>query len=327
MKAQATASAPAKVILLGEHFVVHGGPAIVLAIDKRATVKAKARTDRKIRIRSNAVKASGYYLNNRFYAEEGGEDAMEKLEPIYAVVKDLLALSSKRVGVSIDISSSIPVAAGLGSSAAVAVASAAALDQLLETGLTKDEIFRAAFDAEKIVHGNPSGVDPAISTYGGVIMYRRGEKIKKLDVDADLPLVIGDTKIERSTGQMVAHVGDLKRRYPSVVDNIMRAGGEIAATSVEALKSGDLETLGEVMNMNHALLYAVGVSNEPLERLVYAAREAGALGAKLTGAGGGGCMIALAAKEKLEDVAEAIEEAGGEAFITRKTMDGVRIEG
>jgi len=323
---RARASAPAKVILLGEHFVVHGGPAIVLAIDKRATVTAESRTDKKIWLRSKTIRACGYFLRGKFHPEGEGKEARKRLEPIYTVAKNLVDLSGKDSGINIEIKSSIPVAAGLGSSAAVAVATVAALNHLLQIGLSRDEIFQAAFDAEKIVHGTPSGVDPAISTYGGVIQYIRGEKIKPLNIEVDLPLIIGDTMKERSTGEMVAHVNDLKRHYPSIIDNIIRAGGEIVARSIEALEAGDLKVLGEMMNMNHALLCSVGVSSEPLERLVLAARRADALGAKLTGAGGGGCIVALATAEKLRDIAEAIERAGGQAFITRKTMEGVRIE-
>jgi len=326
LRTRTKASAPAKVILLGEHFVVHGAPAVVLAIDKRATATADFRTDGKIFIRSRGMKSSGYFVGDRFYVEEGAKEARSRLEPIHAIARSLLNRSGKNLGLNVEVDSSIPVAAGLGSSAAVAVASTAALDRILETELSREEIFETAFNAEKIVHGTPSGVDPAIATYGGVIRYVKGEKIEPLDVRVDLPLVVGDTKKERSTGEMVAHVNDLRRRYPSVFRSLTEACGKIVANSIEALRSGDFKTLGEMMDMNHALLYAVGVSCEPLEKLVYAARRAGALGAKLTGAGGGGCMIALTAPEKLKDVAEAIEREGGQAFITNKTMDGVRIE-
>lgn len=327
MSIRAKASAPAKVILLGEHFVVHGEPAIVLAIDRRATVTAELRKDTKIRIKSNTLKASGYFLDDKFHAEEGGEKARKSLEPIHAIAKNALKQSKKSSGVNLEVSSSIPVAAGLGSSAAVAVASAAALSQLLKGTVDLDEAFQAAFDAEKMIHGTPSGVDPAISTYGGVIRYRRGEDIRRLNVKMDLPLVIGNTGVKRSTGEMVAHVAKLKKCYPKLVGSLVEAAGEIAAKGIKALEDDDLEALGELMNINHALLCAVGVSNEPLERLIHAARKAGALGAKLTGAGGGGCIIALAKPESLRKVADAINQAGGEAFITRKTMEGVRVEG
>jgi len=326
LRTRARASAPGKIILLGEHFVVHGEPAIVLAIDKRAVVTAQLRDDRRIWVWSETLKASGYFVNDRFHTQKGEESTEERFEPVYAVAKSVLGISGRDCGVDVEINSSIPISAGLGSSAAVAVASAAALNELLGAGLSKDGVFQLAFDAEKIVHGTPSGIDPAISTYGGVLLYRSGKNVKPLNIQVDLPLVIGDTMQERPTGKMVAHVNGLRRRYPLVISNMMRAGGKIALHSIEALQTGDLEILGELMNMNHALLCAVGVSNERLEKLVRAAREAGALGAKLTGAGGGGCMIALAFPEKLDDVADAIRRAGGEAFITRKTAEGVRIE-
>jgi len=138
--------------------------------------------------------------------------------------------------------------------------------------------------------------------------------------------VVGDTGMERSTGELVGMVRERRKRFQLIIDPIIKTGGKVALRAVKALEAGDLNAVGELMNINHALLCAVGVSNEPLERLVYAARKAGALGAKLTGAGGGGCMIALCYPEKLEEVAEAIKRAGGKAFIARKTNEGARIE-
>jgi len=326
LKRQAKASAPAKVILLGEHFVVHGEPAIVLAIDRRATVTVKIRSDPKIFIKSEDIGISGFFMNDQFFPQRGGGEAKKKLEPIYAVAREVIQKFHLKNGVNIEIKSSIPIAAGLGSSAAVSVASAAALCSLFGSDESEDNIFQIAFNAEKIIHGTPSGVDPAISTYGGILWYRKSEPIRRLNINVDLPLIIGNTRKERSTGKLVAKVNSLRRRYPLIIGKIIKAGGEIVKRSVRALREGDLKTLGELMNINHELLCALGVSCEELENLVHAARDAGALGAKLTGAGGGGCMIALVSPEKIEDVADAIEEAGGEAFITRKTDVGVSIE-
>ncbi len=326
MKTRAQASAPAKVILVGEHFVVHGEPAIVLAIDKRARVTVERRSDRKIFIRSEEMGISGFFEKGKFYPKNGGEEAGRKLEPIYAVARDITQKCGVDVGINISIRSSIPIAAGLGSSAAVSVASAAALYSLFNSDKSKDNIFQAAFEAEKSIHGTPSGVDPAISTYGGILWYRKGEDIQRLKIDVDLPMVIGNTRKDRSTGELVAKVNNLRRRYPLIIGKVIKAGGEIVKRTVKALTEGDLKTVGELMNINHELLCALGVSSEELEKLVHAARNAGALGAKLTGAGGGGCMIALVSPEKLGDVAEAIEKAGGEALITRKADAGVIIE-
>ena len=326
MRKKVKASAPAKVILFGEHFVVYGEPAIVLAIDKRITVSANIRSDRKIFIRSEDIGISGFFMDGLFLPESGGSEAEEKLKPIYAVAKEIIRRCHVNRGVDINIKSSIPIAAGLGSSAAVSVASAAALYSLFEYNVTNDEIFQTALNAERLVHGNPSGIDPAISTYGGILQYQKSKPIKRLDVDIDLPLIIGNTGRERSTGELVGKVSRLRRRYPAIVEKLIKAGGEISKRSLKALSDGDLKALGELMNINHELLCALTVSCEELERLVHASRKAGALGAKLTGAGGGGCMIALVSPEKIRDVACAIEKAGGESLITRKTDVGVIIE-
>jgi mevalonate kinase len=324
---QSRASAPAKIILFGEHFVVYDKPAIVIAINKRAYVTVRPRVNGEILIKSENMEVSGIFSSDgRYQPIEGGLDAERKLKPIYTVAINLLSMSDENVGFEIYVDSRIPVAAGLGSSAAVAVASAAALGKFLEINLSKEEIFRLAFESEKIIHGNPSGVDPAISTYGGILAYRRSIGIERLSIDVDLPLVVGDTKIERVTGEMVSRVSKLRRRYPSIIDKVMDVGGDLVALGIKALKSGDLETLGELMNINHALLYTIGVSSDEIEKLVHAARRAGALGAKLTGAGGGGCIIALSRRVDLDRVADAIRHAGGEAFITEMTLEGVRIE-
>lgn len=327
MKSRSVASAPAKVILFGEHFVVYDKPAIVIAIDKRAYVTVKPRSDDKIVIKSATIGASGAFsISGEYWPIEGERKNEAKFKPIYSIAKNLLCLSDEKTGLNIEINSSIPIAAGLGSSAAVAVASAAAIGSLLEINLAKKDIFNLALEAEKIVHRNPSGVDPAISTYGGALLYRKSEGIIRLNIESGLPLIVGNTGIERVTGDMVSHVSRLRNRYPSIVDRIMEAGSAIAYLGVEALKSGDLKTLGDLMNMNHALLCALGVSNHAIEQLIAAARSSGALGAKLTGAGGGGCIIALSEPNSIHRIVEAIKHAGGGAFATSKASEGVRIE-
>ncbi|MEM2935656.1 MAG: mevalonate kinase [Candidatus Bathyarchaeia archaeon] len=321
-----TASSPAKIILFGEHFVVYGEPALVTAIDKRAYASAELRSDERIYVSSADLGISGYFLNEIFQAEYGGPKARVKLEPIRIAVQRILNLAKKEEGVNVKVHSSIPVAAGLGSSAAVAAAAAGSVGQLLGVKVSQDDIFQAALEAERFVHGTPSGIDPAIATYGGVLLYYKGKGHTCLKVEGDLPLVVGNTGMERSTGEMVAQVRKIRERHPSIFNPLIKAGGKIVLCAMEALKRGDLNTLGELMNINHAMLSAVGVSNEALDRLVHAARKAGALGAKLTGAGGGGCMIALSHPEKLGRIVEEIEREGGKAFVARKTNLGVNIE-
>ncbi len=322
------ASAPAKVILFGEHFVVYGEPAIVLAIDKRAYAKAELREDRQLYLRSVNLNLSGYFKNGTFKIEQGNaREARSKFKPLKLAVEKILEIHGENIGLNIEVNSTVPVAAGLGSSAAVATAVTAAVGTLLDVKMSKESVFHISYEAEKIVHGTPSGVDSAISTFGGTLLFQMDTGFKPLDVKTDVPLVIGDTGVERSTRDQVLKVRQIRNKYPRVIEPMMRTAREIVLRAIEALKEGDLETLGDLMNINNALLYGLEVSDESLEWLINAARRAGALGAKLTGAGGGGCMVALAQNDRLKQVLEAIKRAGGRPFIAKKTDEGVKIEG
>jgi mevalonate kinase len=324
---EVVASAPAKVILFGEHFVVYGEPAIVLAIDKRAYAKAENRNDKRIYIRSLNLNLAAYYENGNIKVEQGDvREAKLRFEPVRLAVEKVLERHGEKTGLNIEINSTVPVAAGLGSSAAVVAAVTAAVSALLNVKTSKEDIFRITYEAEKIVHGTPSGIDPAIATFGGTLLFQMDTGFKPLETSANIPLVIGDTGVERSTRAQVEKVRELKEKHPQIIEPITLAAREIVLRAIETLKENDLETLGELMDINHALLYALGVSDESLEWLVNAARKAGALGAKLTGAGGGGCIIALARNEKLEGVLEAVQRAGGMAFIAKKTDEGVKVE-
>ena len=325
---EVVASAPAKVILLGEHFVVYGEPAIVLAIDKRVYAKAELRDDKQLYLRSVNLNLAGHFENRFLKMEQGSaKEARLRFEPLKLVVEKVLEIYGESPGLSVEVNSTVPVAAGLGSSAAVAAAVTAAVGALLNVKVSKEDIFRISYEAEKIVHGTPSGVDPAISTFGGTLLFQMDTGFRPLEVKADIPLVIGYTGVERSTRAQVAKVRHIRDTYPRVVEPMMKGAREIVLRAIDALKEDDLETLGDLMNINHALLCGLGVSAESLEWLINAARKAGALGAKLTGAGGGGCMVALAEDERLEQVLDAIQRAGGRPFVARKTDEGVRIEG
>jgi len=321
------ASAPAKIILLGEHFVVYGEPAIVMAIDKRVYARVEKRNDNRLHVRSMDLNLEVFFENGSFRVEQGDlKEAKMKFEPVKQAIEKVMEKHGQHVGLDIEINSTVPVGAGLGSSAAVIAATTAATGAILDVKLSKEDILRITYTAEKIVHGIPSGVDPAISTMGGTMLFQMDTGFKPLEVKTNIPLIIGDTGVERSTRVQVEKVRDLVDKYPRVTEHLMKAAREIVLRTIEALKENDLETLGTMMNINHALLYGIGVSDESLERLANAARKAGALGAKLTGAGGGGCMIALAREEKLEQVSEAIQRSGGRPFVARKTEEGVRIE-
>jgi mevalonate kinase len=324
-----TVSAPAKTILLGEHFVVYNEPAIAIALNRRVKVEAELRQDNQVRIALEDLQISGRLENYELKIPHEELQYLEKIEPIWFVIKKILKTSKlprSKYGVNIKIHSNIPIASGLGSSAATAAATTLAVSKLFNVKVSNKEIFYTAYEAEKLVHGTPSGIDPAVATYGGTLLFRKDKGFKMLDTKTEILLVIGNTGVKRSTGEYVARVRENLEHHPTIIKSIMKTGGKIVRQAVEALKLGDVETLGELMNINHGLLSAIGVSHPKLEELIYASRQAGALGAKLTGGGGGGCMIALCTRDKLSKVANAIEHAGGEAIIAEKTDEGVKIE-
>lgn len=245
--------------------------------------------------------------------------------PIWAVCKAVAHRSGFDYGFTISIKSDIPPGAGLGSSAAVSVATVMALNSCLNLNLSKSEISNIAFEAEKFVHGTPSGIDNTIATYGSVILYKKGA-IKPVKVKSRIPLVIGDTGIERNTAEWVRKVRLRRDRQSKVVNPLINSIGKLVMESLKLLDKNDLPALGELMDINQGLLEAIGVSTFELNKLINVARKNGAYGAKLTGAGGGGCMVALSPKTKQKQIADAILNAEGKPLITNISPQGVKIE-
>lgn len=294
----AEAVAPGKVILCGEHFVVYGEPAIVAAIDLKAYAYASF-TDK-----------PGIHI----YSSRVSEDA---LKPIHDVIKLLLESRDTSLtdrGLMVSINSTIPISAGLGSSAAVTVASILAVSKLLKFKLKRREIVSFGVKAEEIIHGRPSGIDPTVSVYGGMLLFKPGGRIRRIKPAKPIELVIADSGIKRSTGTMVRRVGELASKYPDIFSRLRSTVRMIVRQAAEAIIEGDIDKLGDMFNLNHGLLSAVGVSDSRLEKLIYAARRAGALGSKITGAGGGGCIIALARPGESDRIASSLVDAGAEAI-------------
>jgi len=324
MKAHATA--PAKTILLGEHFVVLGEQAVAMAISLNSEVNVERRGDSSIYIRSLSLNTSGSFKNDEFKMERGGEEARRVLEPL-KMVADAVCQHVKCVntGFNIEVDSKIPVAVGLGSSAATAVSTIAAVAESLEAKLRREEICDLAFVPERRIHEKPSGIDQTTSTYGGVIQYKPSKGFASIPMRHQLPIVVGNSGKARSTGEQVAKVRKLLEERRDFVTDLAKNAGELSSKAVDAIKEGDLRTLGELMISNHEILRKIGVSSQSLDRLVQASLKAGALGAKLTGAGGGGCIIALTEKDAQQVVADAIQEAGGKTYIVEIDKFGVRV--
>jgi mevalonate kinase len=321
------ATAPGKMILFGEHSVVYRGPAIVLAIDRRARVVASKRDDKKVYIDAEDLGFSGYFEDNEYYALSGKAWRGRNLSALNVASKKVMEHIGVEGGVNLVVRSMIPIAVGLGSSAAVCVATTAAVGELYNGNLTKKEIAELSFEGEKIIHGTPSGVDNNVSTFGGIMKYEKGQPFESFKLEQQLPFVIGNTRKKRSTKNLVDEVRLLREKNPEIIDNIIDSIGKISKQGLNALFNRDLEKIGDLMNINHGLLSALGVSTPELDDLVYAARREGALGAKLTGAGGGGCMIALAMEDSLSRIEKGIMRSRGQSIRVNITDDGVLMRG
>ncbi len=297
-------SAPGKIYLFGEHAVVYGETAVACAVELRTRVRAEVADS--VIIRSQISRT--------------GID-FEKHPYVSAVVEKMRELVPFE-GVSITVDSEIPVGSGLGSSAAVTIASIGALNELFDCGLSLEDIAKLGHEIEIRVQGAASPTDTYVSTFGGVVTIPERRKLKT----PDCGIVVGDTGVFSSTKELVANVRQLRETYPELIGPLMASIGKISKLGESLVFAGDYSSIGRLMNVNQGLLDALGVNSLELSDLIYSARAAGAFGAKITGAGGGGCMVALTAPEKCTDVAKAISAAGGEAIITGPTEQGLRVE-
>lgn len=306
----AKALAPSKIIISGEHFVVEGEPAIASAINLFAEVIAEESYENAIRIESEDFENKKYVikstLNERIIDYTGKEKTKKMLRPILRAIRKTMDFLNVNTGLEIYISSKIPPSAGLGSSAAVAVAASAATMKLLGFEVDKEIVWKSAFEAERIVHKNPSGIDVTISTYGGMILYKKGEKPILLKKCEKAIFLIAYTGKRMPTGKIVEEVLRLKKNFPEIIHPLYVSAGALTMKLVDFLKNEDLINAGKLININHELLSALGLSTPKIDLLVNIARKKGAYGAKLTGAGKGGAMYALVDKEILEEVKEAL---------------------
>ncbi len=326
-----TVSAPGKVTLFGEHAIVYGYPAIVASINSRVYVTATPRSDSSVKIIARDLKTPGLIINYKDGKIEVTTDYEKSLSAI-AYLNKSVELTSKYIGrfkgVNLVVSSEMPVGAGLGTSAAVSVATVYAYSRILGYELSKEEIARIAWDVEKEVQGIASPMDTSISTFGGFLKLWGDGRVfhrERIDVNIQLPVIIAYVERKASTKEMVLKVRKLLSRHTPLIQGIMNLIGEVTRKAESALKAGDLHVLGELMNINQGLLDALGVSDMRLSELVYIAREAGALGSKLTGAGGGGAIIALT-PEKNESVEVALRLRASRTLKADLGGDGVRVE-
>jgi mevalonate kinase len=297
-----------KTILFGEMFAIFGIPVIASALSMTADAEVVQTASGGWEIRDERREAKGY-------KEEKKGMQIESLERVFQ------HLRFRPGHMRIRLSGDLPAMSGIGATGASSVAIVRALAEEFNLRLSEDEVNAAAYQAEIAYHGpTTSGIDNMISTYGAIIALTRGEPnvVRKMKLREPVEVVIGDTGIIANTKTLLAALGERKKNSPELYGRILHNARQIAEEAMNSIERFDLEGIGRLMDRNQSLLKEADISCPELDLLVDLSRKAGALGAKLTGSGGGGCMLALTpGKELQEKVASAIESRGFQALRSR----------
>lgn len=318
MKQIGRGSAPGKVIITGEHSVVYKYPALATALDLRCRVQAiPSNTGLSINSREFGINIT--FTEQQLELVRKNIPVHDKFDGLAKIVVSMINAPS----LMLEIESDVPVSAGLGSSAAVAAATVAAIADLYSLELVNEEISKLAFHSEEIVHGKPSGIDNSIATYGGMLIFEDG-KITMQEIAEQIPLVIINSKIPRDTKKLVADVAELHSSWP-VMSGIIENMGTLSKEIINCIQKNDLPALGKLMDINQGLLDAIGVGHPLLSQLVWQCRNAGAYGAKLTGAGGGGCMIAVIDPKYMDYLREVLSAFDVDVLVTSTSSRGVEL--
>ena len=283
------AFAPGKIILFGEHTVVYNKPAIAVAINRGVDVTLTSRSDDIVNINVETINYSKKLkLNNGKLVYEYDDSQKQITDYIYEVI----SLFEYEGGFDLSVDIKMYLGAGLGSSAAVTVSTLKALALYSGNDLSLDEIAKIARSIEIKIQGAASPIDTAMSTYGGIIYIDENSNLNPIDFDMKLPLLVSNCEIAGNTGKLVASVRNKYEKYPEVLEHIFTATANVAIDAKKALEDGNSQKLADLMNINQGLLDAMGVNTAELSDMVYQSRKFGSAGSKLTGSGGGGCIIA-----------------------------------
>ncbi len=304
---------------------MYGQPALAAAISVRTEVEVELHEEgNKFEVVSERIGSLEGKVEKRDGAwcisEKRGD--VDELEFVTKVTELTFNHVKNAKGIRLNIRSGLPSGSGLGSSSAVTTATAAAVSSVLDCDLSREEIANLAYNAEVEVQGAASRTGVNVATYGGFLRIQEDER-EVLDKLSELRLTIGYTGKYANTGELVAGVRNRREEKPDLINPMIETIGKITDTGIEALKKDKIEKLGVLMNANQNLLEGLGVSSPKLRQLISATRNSGAIGAKLTGAGGGGCMIALS-EDGREKIVNAIEDEDGIAIKTKVGDKGLK---
>lgn len=293
-----------KVILFNEHFVVYGIPAIASAIDKKTVAEVKRCDGKEFIIHDNRPATPNYK-----------EEKIEHQRESIMRIKKAMGIDEC---IEIWLHGNLRASSGIGASAASCASIARAISDEFDLNLDDEEINEIAYEGEKAYHGNPSGIDNTCATFGGLVWFIKGKGMERLKIGEAVEIVMGDTGIVANTKKAVEGVRERREKFRDKYDKIFSKAEEIVYEAKESLISANWKKVGELMDKNHEILQQIEVSCNELDFLVEVAREKGAYGAKMTGGGLGGYMVALTpGKELQEKVATAIEKEGFYALRTK----------
>ena len=304
------ASAPGKIILFGEHFVVHGTKAILAAIDKRVTVTSTFTENKTIKVNSQLGTIEVPISSSH-------EEVKSEFRPFVYLANKIINSEQNTSGLEITIDSDIPIGVGLGSSSACCVAAAASISELFNE-LSSEEILKMSIEAEKTIFPDTSGADCTVCTYGGMIEY---PSIEKIDNTFDLNLLIANSMIPHNTKNSVEKVNKFKENDEERFSQLCDLENGLIDEVVIAMKNNDATTFGLKMSENQKYLEEIQVSNDTLRDMISSLKKI-SLGTKITGAGDGGCIIALVKDENMDKV-PALLPKDKECFSAKIDTKGV----
>lgn len=322
-----TVSAPGKLMLFGDHAVVYGRPCIVTAVGQRMKATVELTQEPFFQLNAPDVTVENY---KKSMDQLGQGDIPKGAKFIEIALNNFLTHTRRRLawlnGIKVTTKSEFNAQFGFGGSSTSTVCVIKALSELTGAKLANEPIFKLAYKTVLDIQGVASGFDVAAAIYGGTLYFVIGGKvIKPLNITS-LPLIVGYTGIKADTVTLVKQVKEKAKRFPKVIDNIYTSIEDLVNLAEKTLVKGDFRAAGELMNFNQGYLESLGVGSKELADMIYAAREAGAYGAKLSGAGGGDCMIALAPQRSKKAVEQAINKTGGQMINIKANVEGVRIE-
>lgn len=321
------ASAPAKIILFGEHFVVYNQPIILASINKRMKIECKIEEDKNntVNIETNHFGKKTFPLS--IIESNNHSIVNDFFYPIIYILRKILRYYSEPYGITIKIHSEIPYGVGLGSSAALSVAGVAAISGLNNIVKEKNEILNIAIETERIIHKNSSGADCVVSTYGGLLYYQRTTSInmRSLNLNNELSFIIINTGLKHSTGQLVSIVKRFRENNLPEFHHLSNDVSRICERAVNALEEGNYLHIGKLMNENQTILERIGVSTTEINNIINSSLQYGAIGSKLTGAGGGGCVLSLIHHQDKEYFLANMKKRGYECFPVMIENQGLKV--